>query len=49
LAGSPYAGGVYPTFANELRDACMSVALNLGGWNKPAKSKNGKIKTASVH
>jgi len=27
--------------AEELRDACMSVALELGGWNKPAKSKNG--------
>jgi len=25
-----------------LRTACMSVALDLGGWSKPAKSKNGK-------
>jgi hypothetical protein len=50
-------GGVmpYPTghrvmgdrvLADELRAACMSVALNLGGWNKreSRKSKNGKLK-----
>lgn len=30
--------------ADELRDACMSVALKLGGWEKTAKSKNGKAK-----
>src|SRR5882762_3636366 len=40
---------VDPALANELRDACMSVALNLGGWAKPAKSKNGKTKVASAH
>src|SRR6266849_3016424 len=28
--------------ADELRAACMAVALNLGGWNKKSKSKNGK-------
>jgi len=28
--------------ADELRAACMAVALNLGGWNKKTKSKNGK-------
>jgi TetR/AcrR family transcriptional repressor of nem operon len=28
--------------ADELRAACMAVALNLGGWNKKNKSKNGK-------
>ncbi len=28
--------------ADELRAACTAVALNLGGWDKPAKSKNGK-------
>ena len=28
--------------ADELRTACMSVALDLGGWSKPAESKNGK-------
>jgi hypothetical protein len=33
---------VDPALADELRDACMSVALNLGGWSKPAKPKNGK-------
>src|SRR5882724_10468227 len=40
---------VDPALANELRDACMSVALNLSGWAKPAKSKNGKAKSASAH
>ena len=28
--------------ADELRAACMAVALNLGGWDKKSKSKNGK-------
>jgi hypothetical protein len=28
--------------ADELRTAYMSVALDLGGWSKPARSKNGK-------
>jgi TetR/AcrR family transcriptional regulator, transcriptional repressor for nem operon len=28
--------------ADELRDACTSVALELGGWNKKSKSKHGK-------
>ena len=27
--------------ADELRAACTSVALNLGGWNKKSKSKKG--------
>jgi TetR/AcrR family transcriptional regulator, transcriptional repressor for nem operon len=27
--------------ADQLRAACMSVALDLGGWNKLRKSKNG--------
>ena len=39
---------VDPSLANELRDACMSVALDLGGWAKPAKSKNGKSKVAAA-
>ncbi|HMD39513.1 MAG TPA: TetR/AcrR family transcriptional regulator [Candidatus Acidoferrum sp.] len=30
--------------ADSLRDACMSIALNLGGWRHQAKSKNGKPK-----
>ena len=30
--------------ADELRSACMAVALDLGGWNKKSKSKNGKSK-----
>jgi TetR/AcrR family transcriptional regulator, transcriptional repressor for nem operon len=28
--------------ADELRSACMAVALDLGGWDKKTKSKNGK-------
>ncbi len=32
------------TLADELRDACMEVALKLGGWRAPRKSKNGKPK-----
>jgi hypothetical protein len=27
--------------ADELRAACTTVALNLGGWNKKTKSKKG--------
>jgi AcrR family transcriptional regulator len=30
------------TAADELRDACMVVALNLGGWEKAKKLKNGR-------
>jgi TetR/AcrR family transcriptional repressor of nem operon len=30
------------TRADQLRDACMAVALELGGWNKPAKPKARK-------
>jgi TetR/AcrR family transcriptional regulator, transcriptional repressor for nem operon len=30
--------------ADELRAACTAVALNLGGWNKNSKPKNGKSK-----
>jgi AcrR family transcriptional regulator len=30
--------------ADELRAACTAVALNLGGWDKKSKSKNGKSK-----
>jgi TetR/AcrR family transcriptional repressor of nem operon len=28
--------------ADELRDACMAVALKLGGWDKQRKSRSGK-------
>ena len=31
--------------ADELREACTSVALGLGGWGKHRKSKNGKTKS----
>ena len=30
--------------ADELREACTSVALGLGGWDKRGKTKNGKSK-----
>jgi TetR/AcrR family transcriptional repressor of nem operon len=41
--------GIAPTVVNrnvadELRDACMTVALKLGGWNKENKSNDGKSK-----
>ena len=39
---------VDPGLAEELRDSCMSVALDLGGWSKPSKSKNGKSKAAAA-
>jgi TetR/AcrR family transcriptional repressor of nem operon len=32
------------TLADELRDGCMAVALELGGWDKDSKSKDGKSK-----
>jgi TetR/AcrR family transcriptional regulator, transcriptional repressor for nem operon len=32
------------TLADELRDACMAVALDLGGWEKANKSKNRKAR-----
>jgi TetR/AcrR family transcriptional regulator, transcriptional repressor for nem operon len=32
--------------ADELRDACMEIALQLGGWGKERKSKNGDFKRA---
>src|ERR1700722_2685304 len=35
---------VDPALADELRAACMAVALDLGGWNKKNKSGNGKSK-----
>jgi TetR/AcrR family transcriptional repressor of nem operon len=34
--------------ADELRDACMTVALKLGGWDKETKSTNGFASAASV-
>jgi len=36
------------TLADELRDACMSVALDLGGWHHQHKSKNAKSKAAAA-
>src|SRR5260370_16436740 len=37
---------VDPALADELRDACMSVALDLGRLSKPTKSKNVTSPTA---
>jgi TetR/AcrR family transcriptional repressor of nem operon len=34
------------SYADELRDACMGVALKLGGWANGRKSKNGEFKRA---
>ena len=31
-------------YADELRDACMGVALELGGWSKGRRLKNGEFK-----
>jgi hypothetical protein len=31
-------------YADELRDACMGVALELGGWGKKRKLRNGELK-----
>jgi TetR/AcrR family transcriptional repressor of nem operon len=33
-------------YADELRDACMTVALDLGGWGKTRELKNGDHKRA---
>jgi len=35
--------------ADELRAACMDVALNLGDWNRQGKSKNGKSRRPSAN
>jgi TetR/AcrR family transcriptional repressor of nem operon len=34
--------------ADELRAACMAVALQLGGWDKESKSKNGNSKRSQL-
>jgi TetR/AcrR family transcriptional repressor of nem operon len=39
---------VDPVLASELREACMSVALDLGGWSKSAKSRNGKSRASAA-
>src|SRR3977135_1628476 len=38
---------VDPSLADELRDACMAVALNLAGWSTPATTKKEKPKAAT--
>jgi TetR/AcrR family transcriptional repressor of nem operon len=39
---------VDPALADELRDACMSVALNLGGWSKQRKPRSVRAKSAGA-
>jgi TetR/AcrR family transcriptional repressor of nem operon len=34
--------------ADELRDACTTMALNLGGWDKKRKANNGKFKRSQL-
>jgi TetR/AcrR family transcriptional regulator, transcriptional repressor for nem operon len=34
--------------ADELREECMRVGLELGGWDKASKSRNGKTKRAAA-
>jgi hypothetical protein len=34
--------------ADELRAACIGVALDLGGWNKKRRSTNGKSKRSRL-
>jgi TetR/AcrR family transcriptional repressor of nem operon len=34
--------------ADELRDACTTMALNLGGWDKKRKAKNGKFERSQL-
>ncbi len=34
--------------SDELRDACMAVALTLGGWDKQSKSKNQNSKPSQM-
>jgi len=36
-----------PDLANELRAACMAVALQLGGWDRPVNGRNG-VKAARL-
>lgn len=37
------------TLADELRASCIAVALDLGGWNKKAKSRSRKAKRSRPH
>jgi len=38
------AAAVDRALADQLRAACMGVALDLGGWDKQNKSEDGKSK-----
>jgi TetR/AcrR family transcriptional regulator, transcriptional repressor for nem operon len=37
------------TVADELRDACVTMALKLGGWDKPSRRKNRKSAFKQSH
>ncbi len=37
------------TLADELRAACMAIALDLGGWNKKRISQRGKSRRSQPH
>jgi hypothetical protein len=37
-----------PKVADELRDACMSIALELGDWDKTRDAESGKLKRAQA-
>jgi TetR/AcrR family transcriptional repressor of nem operon len=40
---------VDPTVAADLRDACLAMALKLGGWDQPPAWKNRKSTSKRVH
>ena len=53
--GFPFFGDVHHArslndraLADELRDACTTMALNLGGWDKKRKAKNGKFERSQL-
>jgi hypothetical protein len=37
------------TVADELRDACVTMGLKLGGWDKPPEKKNSKSTSKRSH
>jgi Bacterial regulatory proteins, tetR family len=55
VARAPSIGGmvvarttVDRALADELRADCIGVAVELGGWDKKSKSKNGKLKLSRL-
>jgi hypothetical protein len=37
------------TVADELRDACVTMGLKLGGWDKPPERRNRKSTSKRSH